>query len=144
MKKCTRCKETLSDEMFGSDKRLRSGLKSCCKLCISEKNSEYKRVNRELVIAQKRSHYREKRKEILFVHSKGDRQKNRTRHALFHAIRSGLIKKPGWCCICGVTGEKISGHHFDYSLPLSVIWCCARCHGIMHKKHYTGKEWSNG
>lgn len=48
---------------------------------------------------------------------------------LNNAIRCGKIQsKP--CLICGKIGQA---HHFDYSLPLNVIWLCDEHHKNIHK-----------
>ena len=44
-----------------------------------------------------------------------------------NAIRNGQIARPTSCPECGST-EKISGHHVDYTKPLTVIWLCHKCH----------------
>ena len=59
---------------------------------------------------------------------KANPEKYRAKTALNNAIRDGRISKPDACEICGKR-ERIHGHHFDYSLPLLVIWLCAECHG---------------
>lgn len=47
---------------------------------------------------------------------------------LNNAVRDGKIIKPDACEICG-SKSHIHAHHEDYSMPLLVVWLCARCHG---------------
>jgi len=47
------------------------------------------------------------------------------------AVRKGLMDKPDKCSICK-TKCVPSGHHEDYDLPLDVLWCCAKCHRMIH------------
>lgn len=47
-------------------------------------------------------------------------------------LRKGKIKKQP-CCECG--NKKSQAHHEDYRKPLSVIWLCAKHHGIRHRKY---------
>lgn len=46
-----------------------------------------------------------------------------------NAIRNGSLKRKP-CLICGNIAEA---HHFDYSLPLNVIWLCNEHHKNAHK-----------
>ena len=57
-------------------------------------------------------------------------EKRSAQIALANALAAGKIKRPSVCSICKKEG-KTEGHHYDYSLPLSVIWVCTMCH-----KHY--------
>lgn len=50
---------------------------------------------------------------------------------LSNAIQSGKISRPNECSICHKTCTP-QGHHYDYSLPLSVIWMCKQCHSDLH------------
>jgi hypothetical protein len=40
-----------------------------------------------------------------------------------------LVKKP--CFLCNLT-YIIHAHHFDYNLPLAVVWVCPFHHSQMH------------
>ena len=42
--------------------------------------------------------------------------------------RGELIPKP--CAVCG--DEKVEMHHFDYLIPLEVIWLCKPHHVAVH------------
>jgi hypothetical protein len=52
---------------------------------------------------------------------------------LHSAILCGRIIKPNKCTRCPST-VNIQGHHPDYDKPLDVIWLCAICHKLEHKK----------
>jgi len=54
-------------------------------------------------------------------------KKHEARVLVGHAVRTGQLLKPDACSKCG-SGEKIEGHHEDYSDPLDVIWLCRVCH----------------
>lgn len=59
------------------------------------------------------------------------RDKRNARLKVFHALRSGKIKKK--CCKeCGSVDTQ--GHHEDYSKPLEVIWLCPMHHTQIHLK----------
>lgn len=69
-----------------------------------------------------RKNYRAKYKEKNFATSK-----------LNSALRSGKIKRPETCSLCGKTC-KPQAHHFDYSKPLEVVWVCVSCHAEIHNR----------
>ena len=54
-KQCTGCKNLLCVGNYTKDKRLRSGLKSECRICASAKNKEWRKNNREYDSKRKRS-----------------------------------------------------------------------------------------
>ena len=48
------------------------------------------------------------------------------------AMRCKILAKPAICEYCGKKpkyGMDLVGHHYNYSLPLDVIWLCKKCHG---------------
>lgn len=60
-------------------------------------------------------------------------QKKAAKDAVYYAVKHGLIIKPKFCPICLLfySSRLIQGHHFDYSKPLEVIWCCSKCHKLI-------------
>lgn len=61
-----------------------------------------------------------------------DQTKARARIIVNNSVRSGKLLKPKVCSKCGVTANKIHGHHTDYSKPLEVVWLCSICHAEEH------------
>jgi len=62
-------------------------------------------------------------------------EKRRCRRLLTYAVRRGDIIVPKKCTICNMDDyslRELSGHHFDYTKPLDVVWACIGCHGIIH------------
>jgi hypothetical protein len=59
-----------------------------------------------------------------------DHHKFLAQKAVADAVRTGKLKKPDRCEICGekIERAKLQGHHEDYSKPLQVRWLCAKCH----------------
>lgn len=68
--------------------------------------------------------------------------------AVGRAIKDGRLVKPDACEGCGVKAwvpgdngarrfeRRLHAHHFDYSLPLEVVWICTSCHGTVHRRLY--------
>ena len=54
------------------------------------------------------------------------------REKLQNAIRKGEVIKLDFCCIPECTNDYICGHHYDYDLPLNVIWICGYHHCLYH------------
>jgi hypothetical protein len=58
---------------------------------------------------------------------KNNPEKYKAHNAVNNALRDGKITKPSACEICG-NERPLHGHHYDYALPLDVIWICEECH----------------
>lgn len=59
-------------------------------------------------------------------------EKIKVEHQLQKAVLRGQVLKSAACQTCGVTDNRIEGHHPDYSKPLEVIWLCRSCHQRLH------------
>jgi hypothetical protein len=53
-------------------------------------------------------------------------------NAVLHALRLGVLERPGCCEACGV-GCVPDAHHDDYLQPLVVEWLCRSCHVSHHQ-----------
>jgi hypothetical protein len=60
-----------------------------------------------------------------------DPVKEKARKAAYYAMRSGKIKVPDECEMCGSPAE-FQLHHEDYAKPLEVVRICEGCHRLMH------------
>ncbi len=47
------------------------------------------------------------------------------------AIKRQALHQRNECQCCG-SGDRIIGHHEDYSRPLDVVWLCSSCHAKVH------------
>ena len=52
---------------------------------------------------------------------------NAARQAVYRAIRSGILRRPGSCEDCGAYC-KPDAAHYDYADPIRVRWLCRSCH----------------
>ena len=68
-----------------------------------------------------------------YFHSHTVQMKQRVRARLRGAVCSGRIQKPSQCDRCRQKRTLHGHHHRGYQHPLSVIWLCASCHGIIHR-----------
>jgi ATP/maltotriose-dependent transcriptional regulator MalT len=59
--------------------------------------------------------------------------KKRARNKLQQAVRSRWLDKPNVCEGCGAPG-KVTAHHANYSLALTVDWLCPKCHVYVHSR----------
>ena len=59
--------------------------------------------------------------------------KDLARRQARNAMASGKLPRPDSCDACRKPC-KPQMHHPDYSKPLSVIWLCGLCHGVVHSK----------
>lgn len=59
-------------------------------------------------------------------------EKVAARHAVNNAVKRGDLVKPQACESCGQE-KRLTGHHDDYTKPLSVRWLCYGCHGKEHR-----------
>lgn len=67
------------------------------------------------------------------------KEKSRIYARIHLAVKSGKLRKPTQCEICGKEAQT-EGHHKDYSKPLEVQWLCPHCHQVAHgKKELTSK-----
>ena len=50
------------------------------------------------------------------------------------AVAAGIIEATGPCVWCGTT-QNIVKHHYNYHLPLDIVYMCRSCHGEVHNRH---------
>lgn len=142
MKTCTRCHTQKEDTAF-SWKVLNVRRMAVCKYCISvrQKTPEYKErakiaYKKHIQSESGKIKQRERCKKFRATQAfKESAIKSRLKYPekraaqikLTNALSSGKVTRPSNCSICGIAC-KPEGHHYDYSLPLSVIWVCRPCH----------------
>jgi len=56
MKVCSKCKEVKDESLFGKDKRVKSGLHSQCKTCLSERRRKYYQTHKDDAIVKARKY----------------------------------------------------------------------------------------
>lgn len=93
-------------------------------------NRERNRASYERCIEKRRAEQRG----LWWKRKRTKTDKDKARSLLTTAVYRGKIEKPTSCSDCGVTGQRIDGHHADYSKPFDVEWLCTRCHGKRHRK----------
>jgi len=148
VKKCSRCGESKSLELFGSNKRNKDGLDTYCKPCKRIKTNEWraknteksKKLSRESKTRQRerdgeevtRSKWNEwyaknAERRAAYERARHDPTQARAQNELNKAVREGRVVRPTHCEKCG-REKRVDGHHTDYSKPLVVIWLCRSCH----------------
>ena len=89
MKKCSKCGQWLvaNNVNFGKDKRLKSGLRACCKECKNKHSREYYEQNRDKVLARQKEHdkkYYERNKYKILSRQKTYREQNKDKISAQH------------------------------------------------------------
>lgn len=132
---CTECGETKELNDFHKNKRLKSGLCSCCKACAIKRTKAHYRANALAKRAYEAARYQtDKRKTWKSDYQQRYRAKYKDRYkahtAVLMAVRTGGLT-PQPCQDCGQL-DNTEAHHEDYSKPMEIIWLCFRCHRIRH------------
>lgn len=151
VKKCFKCNETKELSEFYKHKEMADGHVNKCKEC----NKEDVRKNRKTNL----SYYKEYEKSRYLLPSRVKARNDYAKTANFkevtkksrakwlvenmikraahiklsNAVRSGSVVKPKKCQLCGCIPNRLEGHHYDYSEPLSVTWLCTTCHKLFHR-----------
>lgn len=139
--KCGRCAVYKPEYAFYADGKTASGISSQCRSCHTEgsirtRNSDNaRRMNADYMrrarIADPLKFQQRERKASAKRRQQAP-EKVAARAAVNNALRRGELVKPKTCEGCG-QDKKLTGHHDDYALPLSVRWLCYACHGKEHR-----------
>lgn len=129
---CSECGRDLPESEFSWRKK---GVRrqERCKSCFSAYNHKRYAANKE-TFKQSVAAYRSANPEKVFKTRLSTFQNNPTEYNAHKvtesAIAAGVLKRPGKCSICGISGSvrRIEAHHDDYMKPLDVIWACTPCH----------------
>lgn len=122
---CIKCKKITSDIIINSTYYKKNNEKVCrymCNPCNSERVKKYYQNNKEKV------------RGIVYAYNERNIEKKRAHAVLNYHIKVGNIEKSDSCEKCGVSDQKIEGHHEDYKKPREVTWLCTRCHCARHKE----------
>lgn len=139
--KCGTCKTYKPEGDFYIDVKTTSGVASVCKAChikasMRTRDKDNARETNAAHMRRARKENPDKFRERDREASKKKRQKSpekvAARAAVNNAIKRGEIVKPSACEQCGKE-KRLTGHHDDYSKPLTVRWLCYSCHGKEHR-----------
>lgn len=117
VRKCFKCKRTLSLKKFKTNSCKSEGYGYICKRCHSEYYKKWYKEN-------------------------GRKRNPKTQKAgllLRKAIEENKIQKPDKCEICDID-DDIRGHHYNYNKPYDVIWICRKCHKQIHSEGLEKEE----
>ncbi len=142
-KTCRICKEEKNIENFYKHKKGKDGHFNHCKQCAIKDSHERYFKNIDLNRGKARNYYYLVRKNnpnsLLQTRICNQRwrerhpEANKASHLVRNRIQYQTMEKPINCSICGEE-KKLHGHHYDYSKPLEVIWCCPLCHKQLHRE----------
>ena len=97
-----------------------------------ERGRKFYWANRDKCLSEQ-SLYRqtESFKKAVQTHREKYPERRKAQIAVMNAIAAKKLIRPAYCSICDIPC-KPEGHHFNYSLPLNVIWTCKKCHSAYH------------
>jgi len=73
-------------------------------------------------------------KKKIYTKQKNDwRKRNRDKQSAHNKAKRANLDKLQHCEHCK-ENKDLQGHHPDYTKPLEVVWLCASCHGVEHKR----------
>lgn len=137
LKKCKKCGETKTDDLFYSHSQMSDGKFSHCKEC--HKKGVNARYAADIDASREREKLRSRKPErkeaaakALILYRMRHPEKTSARRKVRYALSKGYITKQS-CEECGE--EKAQAHHDDYSKPLDIRWLCQRCHDRWHDEH---------
>lgn len=148
---CFKCKIEKDISEFYKHSKMFDGYLNKCKECAKKDTINNYQKNRNYYIEYDRKRnatpkrkvlrkdYIKKHPEIKYkscIRYKNKFPEKYKASIIFHnAIRSGKIIRYNRCELCGMVC-KPDGHHYDYSKPLDVLWCCKKCHQYIHKEKF--------
>jgi hypothetical protein len=168
-KRCPKCKDIKSIELFRKNKSTKDGLQSYCKVCQDSASNRWISKNRDRFLEYHKNYqkthrneqrlnsqtYRERNPDYNKIYYQNNRdryclywliyrerfpEKGKAHRLIHNAIMSGdIFRQP--CEVCGKS--KAEAHHDDYSKPLDVRWLCKKHHARLHsniKKALGAKE----
>lgn len=124
MKRCSHC-HTTENLMPKAYSRTKSGEYYMCRPCNTERAKRYRETG----------HGAQRCYEAVTNYRRNYPEKWRAYALLKYAIHSGRVDRPDVCDACHNPpndGKPVDGHHFDYNLPLVVIWLDRQCHADAH------------
>jgi hypothetical protein len=133
-KTCGRCKETKPASEFHKARSRPDGLNWACKSCHAKYNRESDARHREKRAAADADWRRRNPEKAAASRQKSldaNPAKKRATDAVFKAIKSGRLVRPGSCSECG-RAASLEAHHDDYHRQLEVRWLCHLCHSALH------------
>lgn len=117
---CTKCGEFKPWIEFAVHLTKKDGHTYQCRDCDNKQKREYYQKNKnKWAVKDKLSQIRHP-------------QKWKARAMVREAVRKGGLIKTS-CEMCGEL--KVHAHHYDYSLPLNVMWLCTKHHMMLHRKY---------
>jgi hypothetical protein len=131
-KRCFKCDQIKPITEFYKHPQMGDGHLGKCKECTKRDASEHREKNHAKVCAYDRSRFKDPvRKAKVRMYSKRSRDRDNrkaiARLRVARAVKSGKIRRPETCSLCGCAG-RIEAHHHDYDKPLEVSWLCFKCH----------------
>ena len=133
---CRTCHKHKPLDAFAKHNRSIDGRRKSCKGCVKAGRAITKPRTAEQLEKAKASaakpESREKNRQAVADWSSRHPEAVRARRILRQAVKRGQIVPPPVCQIEGCENGRVLGHHPSYAKPLTVLWCCAHHHKLIH------------
>lgn len=128
---CSKCNKFKIEECFSKWKKYKTWLRSSCKECDKKDSRKYHETHREKEREYNRN-YRKTHKDICNAQLYRYPYKRKARISVINYIKYNNIIRPEKCPICWEIW-KIETHHIDYTKWNIIVWCCKKCHALIHR-----------
>lgn len=131
-KLCFKCGTHKPADDFYKHPAMGDGRLGKCKQCTKTDVAANYRAKRMQYSQYERSRFADPHRKLKTrQYQAAARQRNRekyvARSAVGNAVRDGRMVRPSFCQVCE-SQSRTEAHHYDYSKPLDVVWCCRKCH----------------
>lgn len=123
MKRCFHCHT--SENLMVNGRKPNGRINYICRACNTERLRRYRKTDEGI-----KNTYA-----AVLAFNKRHPNKRHSYQIVRDALKSGKLRRPSTCSACHqepTDGRAVDAHHFDYKLPLVVIWLCRQCHANVH------------
>lgn len=157
LKKCSKCRKSLSLKYFYKDKSRKDGLTNYCKLCWTQRCQKYRNKNKVKVIERRQIYYKNHKKIASKQNKTWDKNNPARRLVIYNKYRARENAAPGnfteidWnkqyklqngqCFYCGLNKKLTIDHKMPLSKggsnrPENIVLACKECNSSKRDKPF--------